>query len=188
GAWAHANWEEILDQLPQRRPSKRAELTVGYRIPAPNMALAAKVLAVAAPELAPPVSVREDGSDPTIVAATEASLLDDVAELVRSEVAAVGSGNVAIICPPTLLDAVDAGLEERGIQHGHASMQGLDHQVTVVPIALIKGLELDATIVVEPARIVAEQAQGMRALYVTLTRATKRLAIVHAEPLPEPLS
>ena len=37
------------------------------------------------------------------------------------------------------------------------------------------------------AAIVAEEAQGMRALYVALTRATRRLTIVHANPLPEPL-
>ena len=40
---------------------------------------------------------------------------------------------------------------------------------------------------VEPARVVAEERQGLRALYVALTRATKRLAIVHADPLPEAL-
>ena len=62
GAWAHADWDEILDHLPDRRPARRAELTVGYRIPAPNMELAARVLRVAAPDLAPPRSIREDGS------------------------------------------------------------------------------------------------------------------------------
>ena len=50
-----------------------------------------------------------------------------------------------------------------------------------------KGLEFDAVIVVEPASLVAEAAQGLRALYVALTRATRRLAVVHALPLPEPL-
>ena len=40
GEWAHADWHEILDHLPDRRPPRRAELTVGYRLPAPNMALA----------------------------------------------------------------------------------------------------------------------------------------------------
>jgi ATP-dependent exoDNAse (exonuclease V) beta subunit len=34
---------------------------------------------------------------------------------------------------------------------------------------------------------VAEEAQGLRALYVALTRATKELTVVHAEPLPEAL-
>jgi len=35
---------------------------------------------------------------------------------------------------------------------------------------------------------VAEQALGLRALYVALTRATRRVAIVHAEPLPSALA
>ncbi len=67
GAWAHADWDEILAQLPDRRPARRAELTIGYRIPAPNMELAARVLRVAAPDLAPPRSIREDGSTPRFV-------------------------------------------------------------------------------------------------------------------------
>ena len=53
-----------------------------------------------------------------------------------------------------------------------------------MPVSLVKGLELDGVVVVEPGRIVAEEAQGLRALYVALTRATRRLTVVHAEPLP----
>ena len=58
----------------------------------------------------------------------------------------------------------------------------------MVPVGLVKGLELDATVVVEPARIVDEEPQGLRALYVALTRATKRLAVVHTGPLPDVLA
>ena len=35
-----------------------------------------------------------------------------------------------------------------------------------------------------PAAIVRSEQQGLRALYVALTRSTKRLTIVHSEPLP----
>ena len=56
-----------------------------------------------------------------------------------------------------------------------------------MPVGLVKGLELDAVVVVEPAAIVDEEAQGLRALYVALTRATKRLAVVHAATLPDVL-
>ena len=69
GAWAHADWAEILEQLPERRPPRRAELTIGYRLPGPNMALAAKVLALAAPGLRPPSSIRQAGDHPRFVAA-----------------------------------------------------------------------------------------------------------------------
>ncbi len=68
GEWAHASWQEILDHLPDRRPARRAELTVGYRLPAPNMALASRVLRVADPDLQPPRSIRDDGDPPRILA------------------------------------------------------------------------------------------------------------------------
>ena len=53
GAWAHADWSEILSHLPAKRPPRREELTVGYRIPGPNMALAARVLASGFPDSVP---------------------------------------------------------------------------------------------------------------------------------------
>ena len=57
----------------------------------------------------------------------------------------------------------------------------------MVPVELAKGLELDGVVLVEPAKVVTEERQGLRALYVALTRATRRLSIVHADPLPEAL-
>ena len=56
-----------------------------------------------------------------------------------------------------------------------------------MPVSVVKGLELDGVVVVEPARIVRDEVQGMRALYVALTRPTQRLTVVHAEELPAPL-
>ena len=52
-----------------------------------------------------------------------------------------------------------------------------------------KGLEFDRVVLVDPSRIVAEaeRVEGLRALYVALTRATKTLVVVHAEPLPAEL-
>jgi DNA helicase IV len=55
-------------------------------------------------------------------------------------------------------------------------------------VGLVKGLEVDTAVVVEPGRIMAEEPQGARSLYVACTRATKRLVIVHAEPLPAVLA
>ncbi|MCU1353270.1 MAG: helicase, superfamily [Acidimicrobiales bacterium] len=173
GAWAHASWDEILSHLPERRPPRREQLTVGYRIPGPNMELAARVLARSAPDLAPPRSVRQDGRPPRIVAVpSNGALGTAVAAAVADEVAAVGSGNIAVICPARLTDELGDALAAAGVPHGRAIQQGLDHQVTVVPVGLVKGLELDGTVVVEPAEILAEEAQGLRALYVALTRSS----------------
>jgi DNA helicase IV len=197
GVWAHAGWDEILEHLPRKRPSRRAELSIGYRIPGPTMDLAAKVLAEAAPQLQPPSSVRQVGEPPRVIAVESGSsggpgvngvgLADLVAQVASEELDAVDPGSVAVIAPQTLVDDVAAALDRAGIEYGRAARNGLAERVTLVPVSLVKGLELDAAVVVEPAAIVAEESQGMRALYVALTRATKRLAVVHAAPLPDPL-
>ena len=48
-----------------------------------------------------------------------------------------------------------------------------------------KGLEFDHVVVVEPAAIAEDGEQGLRELYVALTRPTKTLVVVHARPLPD---
>jgi len=189
GAWAHADWDEIVALLPDKKPARRAELTIGYRIPGPNMELAARVLRVAAPELAPPRSVRQAGAEPRFVrVASDAGLGRIAVDVAVAELEAVGTGNVGVIVPSSMVDMANAAFERAGIPFGAATRNGLDERITIVPIGLAKGLELDATVVLEPSRIVEEEPQGLRSLYVALTRSTKRLALVHARPLPAFLS
>ncbi len=188
GAWAHGSWDEILAELPRRRPPRRAELTIGYRIPAPSMELAARVLRWAAPELRPPRSVREQGEPPRIVPAAPGTLGEVVAAVTADERRAVDPGSVAVVCPDAMVGRIGAALDAAGLEAGRALRHGLDHQVTLVPVSLVKGLELDAAVVVEPARILSDYVQGARALYVALTRATKRLTVVHEAPLPDLLA
>ena len=76
--------------------------------------------------------------------------------------------------PATFVEQVSEALTAAGIEHGRATRQGLRQPVTIVPVGMVKGLEVDASVVVEPTAIVDEEAQGLRALYVALTRATKR--------------
>lgn len=188
GAWAHDDWDSVLGHLPARRPPRHAELTIGYRVPGPIMDLASRVLRVAAPQLQPPRSIRHTGDEPVITATTDEELDLEVVDAVRRELKAVGTGNVAVVVPESLADRMDEALESFGIDHGRATRQGLDRQVTVVPTSLVKGLELDSVIVVEPDRILHEEARGPQALYVAVTRSTKRLSIVHTGDLPSVLA
>ena len=64
----------------------------------------------------------------------------------------------------------------------------VDARITVLPATLAKGLEYDHVIVVEPAEIVAAEPRGLNRLYVVLTRAVSRLAILHSRPLPAPMT
>ncbi|MGI9621984.1 MAG: HelD family protein [Acidimicrobiales bacterium] len=188
GAWAHDNWESVLQDLPQRKPPRFAELTVGYRLPQPTMDVAARVLRAAVPGLSPPTAVRRDGIPPRFVRADPpARLAATVTALIEPELEELGPGNLAVICPNALVGQMSESMNAAGIDHGLIYEGGLDGRVTIVPVGLVKGLELDAAIVVEPARIVADERNGLRSLYVALTRATRRLVVVHAEPLPAAL-
>ncbi len=185
GAWANEDWSSVLSELPDRHETQLRNLSVGYRIPGPAMALANLVLPHAAPGLRPPRAVRTDGDPPRIVAATD--LVADLVDVIRGEIEAIAEGNVAVIVPDSLVEEIRSGFEEHGLPFGGANRHGLDQQVTLVPVRLVKGLEVDSAVVVEPARIVREERQGVRSLFVALTRATKRIAVVHHEPLPDVL-
>lgn len=184
-AHAHASWDEVLAQLPDRHVPQMAELTIGYRVPGPAMDLAARVLPLAAPGLTPPTSVRTSGPEPIVTATTPDRFAEDLAAAVVREVSAIGSGNVAVIASTVDVERVERGLDSRGVSFGRAARGELDHQVTVSPVALVKGLELDACIVIDPATILEAEPRGPQALYVALTRATKRLTILHDRPLPD---
>ncbi len=186
GPHAPRDWSDVLRHLPDRRPARVSDLTVGYRIPAQTMALAARVLRVAAPTLAPPTSIRDGDEPPSIVRVEPGELSAAVTAAVERLTVTV-TGSTAVVVPESLVEPLTAAFQARRLTFGVAPQDGLDAPITLVPVGLVKGLELDGVVVVEPARIVAEEVQGMRALYVALTRATKVLAVVHAEPLPEAL-
>jgi DNA helicase IV len=185
-AWAHDDWGSVLEHLPTKREPRFAELTIGYRLPGPTMNLAARVLAVAAPSLEPPVSVRTEGDEPRLVPLGGRTVADAIVDEVRTELAAVGSGNVSVIAVDDHVEALSKALAEAGIANGLVYQGALEMQVSVVPARMVKGLEVDSAVVVDPIRIAAEGRQGMRLLYVALTRATRRLTVLH-DGLPDVL-
>jgi len=184
GALAPNDWNDILQHLPITRGSRVIGLSVGYRIPAQIMELANKVMMAATPSLRAPTSVRAGDEHPEFLHVGASELLTAVVGATKDLDADVGDGNIAVVVPDAMFDAVSNALAAAGIEHGRATRSGLEMGITVVPVSVVKGLELDGVVVVEPADIVAGEQQGLRALYVALTRSTKRLTIVHAKPLP----
>jgi len=184
-SWGPATWAEVFDRYAANR-WRRAELTVNYRTPAEIMEVATAVLASAAPGAVPPRSMREEGVAPWAVRASGGEVGPVVADVVRSELAAIGDGRLAVIAPAgdtdDLIRQLAAALPESTVADRTSPLDGL---VAVLAVAETKGLEFDGVILVEPAEIVRESERGMSDLYVALTRATRRLAVVHSEPLPK---
>jgi DNA helicase IV len=186
GPLAPNNWDDVVTHLPDRKGSRIIGLSVGYRIPAQIMDVANRVMLAATPSLRPPTAVREGEDKPDFIeVATSAELARAVAMETARLVNEITDGNIAVVAPDPMVEELSAALTTAGIKHGRATRTALDTGVTVVPVSVVKGLELDGVIVVEPAAIVADEQQGLRALYVALTRSTRRLSIVHALPLPD---
>lgn len=184
GALAPRNWDDVLAHLPAQRGSRVVGLSVGYRIPGLIMELANKVMLAATPTLRAPTSVRTGDERPEFVRVPHTELLGAVVQATKELDAAIGDGNIAVVVPDALFEDVAAAFTAAGIEHGEATRSGLGMGITVVPVSVVKGLELDGVVVVEPAKIVSDDTAGLRALYVALTRSTQRLTVVHAADLP----
>ena len=184
-SWGPASWAELFDRHAPNR-WRRAELTVNYRTPVEIMEVATAVLASAAPGVVPPRSMREEGVPPRAVQTSPDQVVAVVADAVGRELAAIGDGRLAVIAPAAdaerLAKELSAALPESTVSDRSSPLDGL---VAVLSVAETKGLEFDGVIVVEPAVIVSESERGLSDLYVALTRATRRLAVVHTEPLPK---
>ena len=186
GSWAPRSWDEVVAHLPSsdRRPTRRAELTVNYRTPSEVMDVAARVLAVVAPDLTPSRSVRQSGTDPVFTAVDADELEAAVVDAARAERDAVPDGKVAVITSPSMVDRIRAVLSSAGLSSAVKGPELLDASLAVLPVQQAKGLEFDSVVVVEPAAIVAEHPHGGRALYLALTRTTRRLRVVSSDALP----
>jgi DNA helicase IV len=171
GPIVYDRWAELLPHL-DGGAAQVEELRHAYRVPREIMELALPLLQRIAPEVEPPVAYRVGAERPRLVEADPplAAAYEEAARLSGEE------GLLAVIAPPSL----------RG--EGSGSLFD-DTRVAVLTPREAKGMEFDHVIVVEPALIVAEAAegQGLRELYVALTRTTTTLVLVHARPLPPEL-
>jgi DNA helicase IV len=182
-AWATTSWGALLEHLGKPGVPVR-ELSVGYRVPRQILDYASGLLRFIAPELSPASSLR---TDPGSLDVIQASSQDELAGLIRlaCQEAMLGEGSIAVIAADSAVHDVAAELTAGGVEFGEP---GADSRLSLVPVTLVKGLEFDHVIVVEPARIVTAEARGLQRLYVALTRAVSRLTVLHHDPLPDALT
>ncbi|MEO0491868.1 MAG: UvrD-helicase domain-containing protein [Actinomycetota bacterium] len=187
GIGAQPSWGAVTTSLGiDSSMVRRRELTVGYRVPGPILDYANRLLPVTAPDITPSTSIRARGLGPEHHEVAEAAIASTVAEL------ASGLGQdwstVGVVCPEPRFDDVLTALRDAGLDAGDTRrVLELDQAISVVTPPTAKGLEFDVTIVVEPADFV-DLPNGLRLLYVALTRCVQRLLVVRSAPMPAPLA
>lgn len=172
GPVVYRHWQELEPYLPEEAEVSIEELRHAYRVPAEIMALALPLLERIAPDVEPPLAYRRGGEPPRLVRVEEAELLR--AALREAVSLAERDGLLAVIVPRSLAAAAP--------YQGDDPFEGAS--VPVLTPRQAKGLEFDHVVVVEPAAIAEDGEQGLRELYVALTRPTTTLVVVHARPLP----
>ncbi len=182
--WAATDWAQTLRHI-GKPGAPVVPLTIGFRVPAVVVALANRLLPALATGVPPAESLRSDGA----LAVREVPETSDVERVAVGEVRAALEfpGSIAVISADAATQRLRAALDAAGLSTATPDEVEDGARVTVVPASLAKGLEYDHVVVVEPAEIVAAEPRGLHRLYVVLTRAVSRLAIVHAAPLPAAL-
>ncbi|MFI9614349.1 HelD family protein [Streptomyces sp. NPDC052023] len=178
--WAARGWDAQLRHLGKPQ-AVVVPLTTGFRVPAAVLGLANRLLRRLGVDVPEARSVREDG---------ELRIREAAGDLRGAVVAAVRDalrreGSVGVVAADTDAGWVREALTESGIDVAGPEEPGA--RVTVAPASVVKGLEYDHVVAVEPAAIVAGEpaaGRGLHRLYVVVTRAVSRLDVVHARVLP----
>ncbi|MFD4609000.1 HelD family protein [Streptomyces sp. NPDC058440] len=180
--WSARTWREQLTHLGKAQATV-VPLTTGFRVPAAVMELANRLVTDLGVDVPPARSLRRDGE-------LTVSAVDDTSAATVSAVRAAleREGSVAVIAADDAVAATTAALLQAGIETATAEEIGTAARVSVLPATVVKGLEYDHVVVVEPAAIVESEPRGLHRLYVVVTRAVSRLDVLHARPLPEPLA
>ncbi|MGC5361082.1 HelD family protein [Streptomyces sp. DT24] len=175
-SWASALGPHVGDRW------RQVTLSVNYRTPAEIMAATTDLLTALGPGLEPPRSVRETGVAPWRLRTDDEARA--LAEATAKEAASLDEGRLAVIVPDGRLAELGAAVAEAVPGAVYGAEPDLERRVVVLGVRQTKGLEFDSVLVADPAGIIDGSARGLNDLYVALTRATRRLGIVHRGPAP----
>jgi len=170
GDAAQASWSDLAeagrarDEAFSGQERRAFHMDTNYRNAREIFDYARDVILPMVPDADIPDAVRETGIDPVdrVVAGSLASAAADAVDELLGEV----EGSIAVIAGVRWTERL-AGLDGAGAG-----------RVQLIDPLSTKGLEWDATVVVDPEGIVAESPGGVRVLYVVLTRAAHRMHVL----------
>ncbi|OMQ15880.1 AAA family ATPase, partial [Modestobacter sp. VKM Ac-2676] len=178
------DWAQTLAGLGRPGTTIRP-LTRGYRVPGEVLDFANRLLPRIAPRAARATAARAEPGALRLrpVVTLAGPLAAVVAELTAAE------GSTGVVCADADVTEVVGMLASAGLEVTALADDGsAPARVSVVPATLVKGLEFDHVVVVEPAAIVAAEPRGLHRLYVVLTRAVSSMVVLHRGELPDLLT
>ncbi|TWH74672.1 HelD family protein [Modestobacter roseus] len=182
--WSAPDWAQTLAGLGRPATTIRP-LTRGYRVPGEVLDFANRLLPRIAPGLPAATAARSEPGALRLqpVATLAGPLAGVVTELAGAE------GSTGVVCADADVAEVVGMLAAAGLELAALADDGsAPTRVSVVPATLVKGLEFDHVVVVEPAAIVAAEPRGLHRLYVVLTRAVSSMVVLHRGDLPDLLA
>ncbi len=175
------SWGRMLSPLFSKNWSLK-KLTINYRTPTE---IASKAIDFARAHHLPVSELTSARSLPgslETIRVTEQELIVRVAQAVDralKDFVRGSTGRIAVVAPHALLGNLHLHLS-----HDHQdALSGVDPIVSVIDPQEAKGLEFDAVVLVEPEQMLRE-VNGVSDLFVAMTRATKRLSVIHTQALP----
>jgi RecA/RadA recombinase len=170
GDAAQASWPDAAEAGRAREEAfgtqqrRLFHMDTNYRNAREIFDYAAAVVRAQVPEADIPQAVRETGVEPTDLTVRDGRWLPVATEAVEALLAEV-EGSIAVVTPARHAATL-------------APLAELSDRVVVIDPMSTKGLEYDATVIVDPDEITAESPGGVRVLYVALTRAAHRMAVL----------
>lgn len=176
-----STWEDVLRDAGVQTFETR-ELRFSYRVPSDFLQVAFGL-----PGIKPsiPTGVRRAPWPPVAIRTRADAVGSTTVRLAATMAQDVGS--VGVVTPAARMSQMRAALGP--VEFADATREELSPAINLLDLHVIKGLEFDAVVVVDPDAILAERPDGgVGALYTALTRSTRALAVVHIDHLPAILS
>ncbi len=178
-------WQEILGKLGTKHRVEK--LTISYRTPKEILEYATKLMDALQHPVRKVQAVREISNSCIVKKTTPTTLLTDLKETLTQEIANMdieygkNQGTLAIIAPVQLHPYLQSLLSTLDFCTNSTQLTG--RKISLHTPRETKGLEYDITVLLEPQNIFM-QAPGD--LYVSLTRATKKMIILSTTDFPSP--
>ncbi|ACL39498.1 ATP-dependent DNA helicase [Pseudarthrobacter chlorophenolicus A6] len=160
------------------------ELTVNYRTPSQIAEAAVRMANAAGLVVSAPKAVREGRWSPIVDEVEAGAVVSRLVEVLPEELEALDGGLLAVIADGELLPAATSALRAAYGRRIGTGAGSYEQDIVVISPREAKGLEFDGVVVLEPSTMLNHEHGKVGDLYVAMTRATQRLRLIAAQPVP----